>query len=324
MLVCAKDLYADVKHEDDGLPLGQLKRRMSGDFDRAILLDACQSDILSTRGAEGIAERDLSLIHDCGPRSDGEGTLAVVTSCDAGQTASELTSNHHGLFTMAMLDILESSSRAHRRVDLSDAFRMELGRKMAEFSAREGISSDQRPRFSSTGVANLVLLDGEPISSARSDSVVRSSADVPPPVQPHPPRSSDIVEEDGDFSDMERKLIAELCERLAPEWKQNHANAVSALLDAGSVGRAVAALDAVVDIVIAEFAGANGVIGLRSPGGLRHRPRSYQNFAPSVILFDDNSRDFEAHAIHLAQTFGPSRVFAALGRVFAVAKLFAL
>ena len=54
VLVCAKDLYDDVKYEDDGLPLGQFKRRLSGAFDSALLLDDCQSDILATRGGEGL------------------------------------------------------------------------------------------------------------------------------------------------------------------------------------------------------------------------------------------------------------------------------
>lgn len=312
MLVCAKDLYEDVKHEDDGLPLGQLKRRMSGGFDRAILLDACQSDILATRGGEPIAERDLSLIHDCGPRFEGEGALAIVTSCDAGQTAGELAAHHHGLFTMAMLDLLESSSRARRRIDLSDAFRLELGRKMAEIAAVEGISADQRPRFSSTGAANLVILDGG-TSSAKD---VPSGRDVPPTPRPSVVRNGRV------FSDGERKLVAGLCELLAPEWKRSHAGVVASLREAESADRAVDALDDIADVVLAEFAGANCVTGLLSPGGLRHRPRSYQDFAPTVLVFDSRVRALEEEALRLSRTFGSTRVCDALRRVLMVAKLF--
>ena len=339
MLVCAKDLYEDVRHENDGLPLGQLKRRMSGSFDRAILLDACQSDILSTRGGEGMAERDISLIHDLGPRHEREGALAIVTSCDAGQTAGELADRRHGLFTMAMLDILESSAQAHRQVDLSDAFRVDLGARMREIAADAGLPTEQRPRFSSTGSASLVILDGEPCPDAPAPSdgeappppmvhiaPLQTPPKVPlqtPPPPPAPPSPRLGAERGGTLSNRERELVAELCRRLAPEWRQSHGDAVSALLDADSAGSAVDALDAVVDIVVAEFAGANGVNGLMSPGGLRHRPRSYQNLAPSVVLFGGNSRDVEADALHLAQESGPSRVCAALGRVFVVAKLFA-
>ena len=160
VLVCANDLYDDVKYEDDGLPLGQLKRRLSGAFDSALLLDACQSDILATRGGEGIAERDLSLIHEAPPVRVGGGALTIVTSCDAGQTAAELSEGRHGLFTMAMLNLLKEAQRTHARLDLSEVFRMNLGRRMGEIAARAGISTEQRPRFSCTGNSCFVLLDG--------------------------------------------------------------------------------------------------------------------------------------------------------------------
>ncbi len=159
VLVCSNDLYDDVKYEDDGLPLGQLKRRLSGTFNSALLLDACQSDILATRGGEGIAERDLSLIHEA-PSDRSGGALTIVTSCDAGQTAAELSERRHGLFTVAMLDLLKEAQGTHSRVDLSDAFRLILGRRMGEIAARFGLPTEQRPRFSCTGNSCFVLLDG--------------------------------------------------------------------------------------------------------------------------------------------------------------------
>lgn len=172
VLVCAKDLYEDVKYEDDGLPLGQLKRRLSGSFDSALFLDACQSDILATRGGEGIAERDLSLIHETQKDEMHGGALTIVTSCDAGQTAAELSAARHGLFTMAMLDLLKSAQGAHVRIDLSDAFRVRLGRKMGEIAARSGLPTNQRPRFSCTGDSSFVLLEG-----AHSETVQRVHPD---------------------------------------------------------------------------------------------------------------------------------------------------
>ena len=159
VLVCSNDLYDDVKHADDGLPLGQLKRRLSGAFDSALLLAACQSDILATRGGAGIAERDLSLIHEV-PSDRSGGALTIVTSCDAGQTAAELSERRHGLFTVAMLDLLREAQRARSRIDLSDAFRLSLGRRMAEIAARFGLPTEQRPRFSCTGDSCFILLDG--------------------------------------------------------------------------------------------------------------------------------------------------------------------
>ena len=167
VLVCSNDLYDDVKYEYDGLPLGQLKHRLSGAFNSALLLDACQSDILATRGGEGIAERDLSLIHEAPTGSPGGGALTIVTSCDAGQTAAELSERRHGLFTVAMLDLLREAQRTHVRLDLSDAFRLSLGQRMGEIAARFGLPTEQRPRFSCTGDSCFVLLDGvAPMPSA--------------------------------------------------------------------------------------------------------------------------------------------------------------
>ena len=177
VLVCSNDLYDDVKYEDDGLPLGQLKRRLSGPFDSALLLDACQSDILATRGGEGIAERDIKLIHDASTERPGCGSLTIVTSCDAGQTAAELSERRHGLFTVAMLDLLKEAQRTHARLDLSDAFRLSLGQRMGEIAARFGLPTEQRPRFSCTGNSCFVLLDG---------TVPMSSAPQPPPSRVSP------------------------------------------------------------------------------------------------------------------------------------------
>jgi tetratricopeptide (TPR) repeat protein len=169
VLVCADDLYEDVKHEYDGLPLGQLKGRLSGSFDSALLLDACQSDILATRGGEGIAERDLSLILEVPSGRLGCGALTVVTSCDAGQTAVELSERRHGLFTTALLDLLKEAQGAHARLDLSDAFRVSLGRRMGEIAARSGFPSEQRPRFSCTGDSCFVLLEGRASSPSEQE-----------------------------------------------------------------------------------------------------------------------------------------------------------
>ena len=161
VLVCSNDLYDDVRYEDDGLPLGQLKRHLSGTFDSALLLDACQSDILATRGGEGIAERDLSLILDTSTERSGGGALTIVTSCDAGQTAAELSEMQHGLFTVAILDLLREAQKTHARIDLSDSFRLSLGQRMGEIAARSGLPTEQRPRFSSSGLSCFALLEGE-------------------------------------------------------------------------------------------------------------------------------------------------------------------
>ena len=164
-LVCANDFYDDVKHEDDGLSLGQLKRRLAGAFDSALVLDACQSDILATRGGEGIAERDLDLILDTSRDGICGGSLTIVTSCDAGQTAAELTERRHGLFTVAILDLLNEARESNMRIDFSDVFRQKLTRRMCEIAMQSGLHTEQRPRFNCAGNSCFVLLDGVVASS---------------------------------------------------------------------------------------------------------------------------------------------------------------
>ena len=181
VLVCSNDLYDDVKYEYDGLPLGQLKHRLSSAFNSALLLDACQSDILATRGGEGIAERDISLIHEAPTGGSGGGALTIVTSCDAGQTAAELSERRHGLFTVAMLDLLKEAQRTHARLDLSDAFRLSLGQRMGEIAARFGLPTEQRPRFSCTGNSCFVLLDGV---ASTPDVQIALPQPTPSPVSP--------------------------------------------------------------------------------------------------------------------------------------------
>ena len=128
-------------------------------------------------GASGFP---IELIHKVPTVSAGVGTITIVTSCDKGQTAAELSERRHGLFTVAMLDLLNEAQRAHSRLDLSDAFRMSLGRRMGEIAARFGLPTEQRPRFSCTGNSCFVLLDG--IASAP----VMHGASLRPPSTPPP------------------------------------------------------------------------------------------------------------------------------------------
>ena len=68
---CAKNEFADREDEYAGMPVGQLKKRMSGPWDRMLVLDACQNDIRATRGADtGATERDLALIYEMGASSE--------------------------------------------------------------------------------------------------------------------------------------------------------------------------------------------------------------------------------------------------------------
>ena len=161
VLVCAKDEYADLEDEYAGLPVGQLKRRMRGPWNRMLVLDACQNDIRATRGADaGVTSRDLGLIHAVEDGGRDAGFQIVVTSCSEGQKALEVADLGHGLFTSAFLDSVTSFADARRRIDL-ESLRTDLGARMGGLIDRYRLAGRQEPMFSMPANASgLVLLDG--------------------------------------------------------------------------------------------------------------------------------------------------------------------
>ncbi len=173
VLVCAKDEYADLENEYAGLPVGQLKMRMRGPWNRMLVLDACQNDIRTSRGVDtGLTERDLSLIHMSSENKSGSGFQIVVTSCSEGQKALEVSDLGHGLFTSAFLDSVTSFANDRRRIDL-EALRGDLGARMSGLIAKYRLSGKQDPLFTMpASAAGIVLLDG----SAEQPSATTSSA----------------------------------------------------------------------------------------------------------------------------------------------------
>ena len=164
VLVCRGDSYEDLEDEYDGLPLGQLKKKARGPWDRMLVIDACQNDIRKTRGAdEGVSGRDLALILD---DADGEGGIAgegvqvVVTSCSEGQKALEVGELGHGLFTSALLETVKAHAVERRRLDL-DGFREEMGRRMGTLARKYRLQGRQNPMFRVPGECGIVLLEGE-------------------------------------------------------------------------------------------------------------------------------------------------------------------
>jgi len=161
VLVCARDEFSDLEDEYAGLPVGQLKKRMRGPWNRMLILDACQNDIRATRGADtGVTERDLALIHEAEGSSSESGYQIVLTACSEGQKALEVSDLGHGLFTSAFLDSVTSFADARRRLDL-EALRADLGKRMDGLIVQYRLSGRQEPFFTMpTDASGIVLLDG--------------------------------------------------------------------------------------------------------------------------------------------------------------------
>lgn len=161
VLVCTKDKYADLENEYAGLQVGQVKMRMCGPWNQMLVLDACQNDIRTSRGADcGMTSRDLNLIHNSDVGSSGSGVQITVTSCSEGQKALEVSDLRHGLFTSALLDSVTAFADDRRRIDL-ESLRMDLGGRMDCLIAKYHLVGRQLPMFTMPSNAkDIILLDG--------------------------------------------------------------------------------------------------------------------------------------------------------------------
>ena len=168
VLVCAKDEFVDLEDEYAGLPVGRLKKRMRGPWNRMLVLDACQNDIRATRGVDcGATTRDLELIHALDDGAPGAGSQIAITSCSEGQKALEVSDLKHGLFTSALLDSVTSFADSRRRIDL-EGLRTDLGARMGDLIVRYRLDGRQQPMFTMpTDAGGIILLDGVgPMASA--------------------------------------------------------------------------------------------------------------------------------------------------------------
>lgn len=161
VLVCTKDKYADLENERAGLQVWQVKMRMCGPWNQMLVLDACQNDIRTSRGADcGMTSRDLNLIHNTDVGSSGSGVQITVTSCSEGQKALEVSDLRHGLFTSALLDSVTAFADDRRRIDL-ESLRMDLGGRMDCLIAKYHLVGRQLPMFTMPSNAkDIILLDG--------------------------------------------------------------------------------------------------------------------------------------------------------------------
>ncbi len=179
VLVCARDNWGDLEDEDAGLRVGRLKKKLRGPWNRMIVLDACQNDIRTTRGADcGVTARDLSLIHegDAAARP-GEGVQILVTSCSEGQKALEVADLRHGLFTSAFLETVKTFADGHMFLD-PGILKDDLSSRMQSLAARYRLVGNQEPMFTIPGNTRIVLLDGvssPPLSSPVSPASVHAA-----------------------------------------------------------------------------------------------------------------------------------------------------
>ena len=143
----------------------------------AAVLDACRTELSVTRGA-GVRcgdTRDLdyydAVISGRRTAGAGSGSISILCSCDKGMTAGEFQmpgeSTTHGLFTMAMLNVLRRADESHRGWNFGQDLGQAIAVEMKTLAARSGTGdAEQRPWIEASGDAPLFFkpsLDLEPL-----------------------------------------------------------------------------------------------------------------------------------------------------------------
>ncbi len=138
------------------------KRSLANEFDLrhvageerwsvAVILDACRSRLDTSRALEPrvCERRDLdfydSLVKSRNPK---DASLTILFSCDEGLTAGEVTGRGHGLFTLALLDVLERADTEHYGWRFDQNLSNEIGAAMRRLSDKD---SNQRPWIRASG-----------------------------------------------------------------------------------------------------------------------------------------------------------------------------
>ena len=153
-----------------GIPFDILKKRTeAGGYNRAFVLDACRSDFITgTRGGDETT-RDLRPIGELVKDAPTKSSLAVLRSCSKYEHALEIESRKHGLFTLAMMDVLRSSKEAGTELLFGESLCDAVTKKMVYIARAEGIAAAQTPEFAKSGIAQ-VLINGRKVPPSASPS----------------------------------------------------------------------------------------------------------------------------------------------------------
>ena len=186
-LVCAGDKLNAVKHSWAGLPLERIKSETSGAFNRLFLLDACRTDVLATnRGVAGAMEKGTrDLILGAATSADQDvGALTILCSCNDGECAGEILKHRHGLFSMAMLELLDEECSCGRRVLVTDDFVYnQIPARMRALAEKSDMAFNQKPQKEGPPILLLdgLVVDGTmPVAGSLSTTPVTDAATTAP------------------------------------------------------------------------------------------------------------------------------------------------
>ena len=175
LLFCSDDQYEDLRYDYNvGIPFDILKKRTeTGGYNRAFVLDACRSDFITGTRGDDTTTRDLRPIGELVSDAPAVSSLAVLRSCSQYEHALEIESRKHGLFTLAMMDVLRASKEAGAELLFGESLCDAVTQKMSVIAHAEGIAAAQTPEFAKVGIAQ-VLISGNKVPSDSSSGIVPS------------------------------------------------------------------------------------------------------------------------------------------------------
>ena len=156
LLFCRDDKYANLQYNRAGIPFSMLRDKTLRNGQNSIfILDACRSNFFS--GQRGKAKpRDLvsmsAMMGNPGsPRR--RGAYAIWRSCGSGQSALELESLGHGIFTYAIDRVMTESREKGVELVFGDDFLRQVYERMG--------TTDQKPESDKTvDWPRIVLIEG--------------------------------------------------------------------------------------------------------------------------------------------------------------------
>ena len=178
LLFCADDMLGKLRYRRAGLPFEMIREDTeASSCHRVFLLDACRSDFqVGMKGMSG-ATKDLTPLNAMAVTEDNLSSIAVMRSCKAFQCSREIASEGHGLFTQALLDVLQGMRQNGERIAFDFGLMKRIAKRMRTIVKMCGIRMDQEPEFQNSGLATVVLNPSEGCVEVMSSDV--SDGDVP-------------------------------------------------------------------------------------------------------------------------------------------------
>ena len=183
LLFCADDRHEMLRFHRAGIPFDLLEMETrTGGYDRSFLIDACQSDFFTGTRGDDVTTRDMVPIGDMVPSvDDAPGSFYVLRSCSKYEHAIEIESRNHGLFTLAMMDVLRHAKKFGVQLLFNDALRETIREKMDSIARAAGMTARQLPESASRGVQQVLMCGTEAmpgVSDAHSESDEDGREDV--------------------------------------------------------------------------------------------------------------------------------------------------